>query len=287
MASLSRNITLHVLSDIDGVLANFVQGWLVYIYQHYGVCIAPQEIAEYRGMAKLLYDRILEQRPSALRLLRVDSLEAFLATKPPALCFENNFVLYESIVPTLELLPVYRHLNLSAWVNLQFVTSRSPMTKDVTEKWLDTWGLQYRAPTIYARSNKEKAEHVLDVAKRTRAPVIYLEDHPDFPKVLHELEPQQRRNLSLYMPAATYNAQFEDPGNLTTRFPLRPLAAQLRRTMMSTKPAPEPAPRPTPAHAPSHAPAPAASQTPKIDPEGLTSRQVPPSGLCPSPTRGR
>jgi len=267
MATLSRNITLHILSDIDGVLANFVHGWLIYVYQQYGVCIGPQEMAEYTGMAKLLYDRLLEQKPSTLRILRADTFEAFLETKPAALQFENNFALYESIPPMLELLPAYRHLNLSAWVNLQFVTSRSTTVKQTTEKWLDKWGLQYRAPTVYVSSNKEKAEYVLDVAKRTRAPVIYLEDHPGFPKVLNELEPQRRRNLSLYMPAASYNAVFEDPGNLATRFPARPLAAQLRRTLMSTKPAP--VKEPTAQHI-------AADQ-----------RQISPSSHCETPGRER
>jgi hypothetical protein len=225
---------LIVISDIDGVIADFVTSWLAYIYQSYGVAISPASNTEHDGLDRLLYKHMQQQAPQLLCAQNITTYANFIASKPKALQFADTLQLTENALPFFELLPIFIELSQADWVSLQFCTQRDIKIKELTEKWLTLWGLDRRRPTVYCASLKDKIAYVHDVAKRTRAQVLYLEDHPGCCELLNALAP--RKNLAVYLPATTYNADYPIGNCGALRFPLRTLALQLKRLLLSTQP---------------------------------------------------
>jgi len=228
------NPQLIVISDIDGVIANFGTSWLAYIYQSYGVAISPASHTEHDGLGRLLYKHMQQQAPQLLCTQGITTYADFIASKPKALQFAETLQLTTEALPFFELLPAFIELSQADWVSLQFCTQRDVKIKEWTERWLTLWGLDRREPTVYCASLKDKIAYVHDVARRTRAQVLYLEDHPGCCELLNALTP--RKNLAVYLPATTYNADYPIGNCGALRFPLRTLALQLKRLLLSTQP---------------------------------------------------
>jgi len=230
----TNSLNVRILSDIDGVIADFVTSWLAFVYLTYDVAISPADIVEHDALGRLLYKKLLEQQPQLLIAQAINSYDAFKLSRPAALDFEHTEQLLTHARPFFELLPTFIELAQADGIHLQCCTNRHVVHREQTKRWLARWGLSVIAEnTLHFCTLEEKVAFVYDTAKHTRSQVIYIEDHPRACELLNAQA--SRKNLSLYLPATTYNTHYALGNARALRFPLRTLALQLKRILASTQ----------------------------------------------------